>query len=83
MKWGCKLEPYSKISSSSKSFFALTVVFQEFKANVDHESYAILGNDVLIKCELPSFVADMVTVANWHDSEGNEYHPGSYGNFMR
>jgi len=56
------------------------VVFQDFDANVDPSSYAILGNDVLIKCDLPSFVTDLVTVTSWHDSEGNEYHFGSYGN---
>jgi len=56
------------------------VVSQEFDANVDPSSYAILGNDILIKCELPSFVSDLVAVTSWHDSKGNEYHPGAEGN---
>jgi len=57
-----------------------SVVHQAFKANVDHESYAIVGNDVLVNCDLPSFVSDMVTVTSWHDSKGNEYHAGNEGN---
>ena len=30
----------------------------------------ILGNEVLLKCDIPSFVADFVSVASWVDSEG-------------
>ena len=42
----------------------------------------ILGNDVLLKCDIPSFEADFVSVSSWVDSEGqlisvNE----NYGNF--
>ena len=33
----------------------------------------ILFNDVLLKCNIPSFVGDFVTVAAWVDSEGSEY----------
>ena len=34
----------------------------------------ILGNDVLLKCHIPSFVADFVTVESWIDSEEFIYH---------
>ena len=35
-----------------------------------------------MKCEVPSFVADFVSVVNWLDSEGGVYFPNNndYGN---
>ena len=46
-----------------------------------HEEYVIVGNDVLLKCTIPSFVADFLTVVGWVDSEGNEYLSSNiYGN---
>jgi len=30
----------------------------------------VLGNDALIKCQIPSFVQDFITVDGWVDSEG-------------
>ena len=38
-----------------------------------NEEYVITANDVLMKCNIPSFVADFVTVTSWVDSEGAEY----------
>ena len=38
-----------------------------------HEEYIIIGNDALMKCVIPSFVADFVSVIQWEDSEGNMY----------
>ena len=38
-----------------------------------HEEYIIIGNDALMKCVIPSFVADFVSVIQWEDSEGNTY----------
>ena len=38
-----------------------------------HEEYIIVGNDALMKCVIPSFVADFVSVIQWEDSEGNAY----------
>ena len=37
------------------------------------EEFVILGNDALIKCTIPSFVSDFVTVVGWVDSEGNQF----------
>jgi hypothetical protein len=37
-----------------------------FKENV------MVGNDALFKCQIPSFVSDLVTVESWTDSEGIE-----------
>ena len=33
----------------------------------------IIGNAALMKCEIPSFVADFVTVNSWIDNTGSEY----------
>ena len=39
------------------------------------EEYVIVGNDAIMKCKIPSFVADFVSVVNWQDALGNEYFP--------
>jgi len=58
----------------------LTVVTQSFEAEADNE-YVIRGNAAIMKCEVPSFVADFVNVEMWTDSEGNSFLPGTdYGN---
>ena len=59
------------------------MISQDFKIHVDFENYVILGNDALLKCDIPSFVADLVDVFGWFDNEGNEYlanalHYGDY-----
>lgn len=57
-------------------FFAFcnffTVVAQPYEAEADNE-YVISGNSVVMKCEIPSFVSDFVTIVNWIDSEGHTY----------
>jgi hypothetical protein len=59
-------------------------VFNDFKTNVAPESYVIVGNDAILKCDIPSFVADLVTVTSWHDNAGNVYLIGaeSFGNLL-
>ena len=37
------------------------------------EESVILGNDVVVKCNIPSFVADFVSVVGWVDSEGSTF----------
>ena len=37
-----------------------------FKENV------MIGNDALFKCQIPSFVSDLVNIDSWIDSEGIE-----------
>ncbi len=39
----------------------------------------INGNDALLKCQIPSFVSDFVSVDGWVDSEGNEIRRASLG----
>lgn len=41
----------------------------------------IRGNSAVLKCKIPSFVADFVSVQSWVDSEGKHYYPNNnYGN---
>lgn len=55
------------------------VVIQPYEAEADNE-YVIRGNSVVMKCEIPSFVADFVSVTMWQDSEGNNFYPSNdYG----
>ena len=32
-----------------------------------------LGNEVLLKCVIPSFESDFVVVESWVDSQGSQY----------
>ena len=38
------------------------------------EEYIILGNDALMKCKIPSFVSDFVSVVSWVDNEGRDFY---------
>lgn len=63
----------------SFAFLPSTVVIQSYEAEADNE-YVIRGNSAIMKCEIPSFVADFVAVDLWFDTEGNEYYPGDTNN---
>lgn len=54
----------------------LTVVAQFYDTDVNKE-YAIRGNSVILKCQVPSFVADFVAVVSWHTDQGEEFLPGA------
>ena len=46
-----------------------------FKENV------VMGNDALMKCQIPSLVSDLVSVDSWADSKGHEIlKSDSFGN---
>ena len=47
------------------------MVSQDYVARV-HEIDVILGNSGLLKCEIPSFVIDFVSVINWVNDQGEE-----------
>ena len=62
----------------------LLVITQEYETNAERE-YVIIGNTALMKCEIPSFVADFVSVESWKDNKNNEYFTGisnNYGKFV-
>jgi len=55
------------------------VVSQAYEVEADNE-YVIRGNSAVMKCEVPSFVADFVYVEMWTDSSGKVYRPNEdYG----
>ncbi len=45
------------------------MVHQEYECYVEME-HAVLGNDALFRCKIPSHVADLVSVVGWVDSGG-------------
>ena len=48
-----------------------------------HEESVILGNDVIFKCNIQSYVADFVQVISWIDSEGFSFMlDQDFGNFL-
>ncbi|XP_022176409.1 Down syndrome cell adhesion molecule-like protein Dscam2 isoform X50 [Myzus persicae] len=49
------------------------VVNQMYASEVVTE-YVIRGNTAILKCTIPSFVADFVVVNSWISSDGQEYH---------
>lgn len=51
-----------------------TVVNQYYEAEVVSE-YVIKGNTAVLKCNIPSFVADFVKVEAWSGSDGSEFLP--------
>lgn len=58
------------------------VVAQYYDTDVNKE-YAIRGNSAILKCVVPSFVADFVKVLSWHTDEGEEFVPGDdYGTII-
>ena len=58
----------------------LSVIAQYYEAEVVSE-YVIKGNTAVLKCNIPSFVADFVRVENWLCSDGTVYMPTTdYGN---
>lgn len=60
----------------SYSFLNILVVIQSYEAEADNE-YVIRGNSAIMKCEIPSYVADFVSVDLWTDSNGGSYHPNN------
>ena len=50
-------------------YISSLVARQAYRVAV-HEESVIIGNDVLVKCSIQSFVADFVRVIGWIDSEG-------------
>ena len=70
-----------RIKKEADNFFCLqilvpcsifpVVVTSEYDVDVFKET-VIRGNDALLKCQIPSFVSDLVFVEGWVDSQGNE-----------
>ncbi|XP_023247278.1 Down syndrome cell adhesion molecule-like protein Dscam2 [Copidosoma floridanum] len=63
-------------SIHSRDVNVRAVVSQYYDTDVNKD-YVIRGNSIVIRCVVPSFVADFVTVLSWHTDQGEEFvsHP--------
>lgn len=48
------------------------MVHQFYQSEVNNE-YVIRGNSAVLRCSIPSFVADFVSVLSWQDENGHLY----------
>ena len=65
---------------NSHTIYIFPVVAQTYNTYA-HEVHVILGNSALAKCDIPSFVADFVSVVSWLDNDGIEYFRSKLGTF--
>lgn len=56
------------------------MVNQFYEAEILTE-YVIRGNTAVLKCSIPSFVADFVRVESWIDEEGQELFASSNSSY--
>jgi hypothetical protein len=49
------------------------VINQVYDAEITPKEYVMRGNSAIIKCLIPSFVADFVQVTAWINEEGEEF----------
>lgn len=55
------------------------MVAQHYDTDVNKE-YIIRGNSAILKCQIPSFVADFVTVVSWNTDQDETFYPDAkYG----
>lgn len=65
---------------SCSSFLTIYLVVNQFYGADILMEYVIKGNAAVLKCSIPSFVADFVRVESWIDEEGTELrHSDNYG----
>lgn len=70
------------LTSHPHRYFCAAVVFQHYDVDF-HKAYVIRGNAAILKCEIPSFVADFVEVVSWHTDQDETFYPSeNYGSFL-
>lgn len=52
---------------------SLSVVVTQFYITEAENEYVILGNAAVLKCKIPSFVADFIQVDAWIADDGKQY----------
>uniref|UniRef100_T1GRB3 Ig-like domain-containing protein n=1 Tax=Megaselia scalaris TaxID=36166 RepID=T1GRB3_MEGSC len=57
------------------------VVSQYYITEAENE-YVIKGNSAIVKCKIPSFVTDFVSIEAWVDEEGNELWKNNVTNYV-
>jgi hypothetical protein len=60
------------------------VLSQVYETRVG-DDFVMVGNDAIVRCQLPSFLADLVQVEGWITSEGVQIAQSlkNIGNFRR
>lgn len=53
--------------------FSCSVINQYYDPGLMDKEYVMKGNAAILKCSIPSFVADFVHVVAWVDDDGKEY----------
>lgn len=61
----------SHVERSSSKYCIVSVVSQSYAVNL-MEEYVLRGNSAILKCHIPSFVSEYVSVISWIVSEGEE-----------
>jgi hypothetical protein len=54
-------------------FVTFQVVNQFYDPGIMDKEYVMKGNSAILKCSVPSFVSDFVSVISWVDESGTEY----------
>ena len=58
------------------------MVIQPYDTDVNKE-YTIRGNAAILKCQIPSYVADFLSVISWHTDKGDDFVAGTdFGNLQ-
>uniref|UniRef100_A0A1A9V523 Ig-like domain-containing protein n=1 Tax=Glossina austeni TaxID=7395 RepID=A0A1A9V523_GLOAU len=52
------------------------VVSQQYEEDI-HKAFVIRGNSAILKCDIPSFVADFVSIVSWHTDQDENFFPGT------
>lgn len=58
--------------------YSSTVVVQEFEVRV-YDEYVIRGNTAVLRCVVPPFVRDLVTVTAWVRDHVHHIYPSLHG----
>lgn len=74
--WIYREDLRSRNSDSFSILLFFSVVNQYYEAEVVSE-YVIKGNTAVLKCNIPSFVADFVKVEAWVASDNTEFLPSN------
>ncbi|XP_054089355.1 cell adhesion molecule Dscam2 isoform X48 [Zeugodacus cucurbitae] len=60
----------------SRDVHVRAVVSQQYEEDI-HKAFVIRGNSAILKCDIPSFVADFVSVISWHTDQEESFFPGT------
>ncbi|XP_070066211.1 cell adhesion molecule Dscam1 isoform X2 [Drosophila virilis] len=58
----------------SRDVHVRAVVSQHYEEDI-HKAFVIRGNSAILKCDIPSFVADFVNVISWHTDQEENFYP--------